>query len=115
MNALYRRLYELREGQAADLDSDPTSAFQIVDGVINRVTSLRGVLGAIQRTTLETNVAALNETLVNLTEAQSDIRDTDFAEETARLTRAQILVQSGSSVLQISNQNPRNVLALLPQ
>ena len=43
------------------------------------------------------------------------IRDTDFAEETARLTRAQILVQSGSSVLQISNQNPQNILALLPK
>jgi len=68
---------------------------------INRVTTLRGVLGAIQRATLETTVAGINETLVNLTEAQSDIRDTDFAEETSRLTQAQILVQSGSSVLQI--------------
>lgn len=115
VNGALRRLYELRSGQAADLDSDPTIAFQIVDGVINKVTALRGSLGAIQRTTLETNIASLNDTLTNLTEAQSSILDTDFAEETARLTRAQILVQSGSSVLQISNQNPQNVLALLPR
>ncbi len=115
VNGQLRRLYELRSGQAADLDADPTAAFQIIDGIITKVTSARGSLGAIQRTTLETNIASLNDTLVNLTEAQSNIVDTDFAEETARLTRAQILVQSGSSVLQISNQNPQNVLSLLPR
>ena len=80
---------------------------------INQVTSLRGRLGAFQRTSLETNRNALNDTLVNLTEAESLVRDADFAEETAALTRAQILVQSGTVVLQIANQNPQNVLSLL--
>ena len=78
-----------------------------------RVTSLRGRLGAFQKTTLETNIFALNDTLAALTEAESSIRDADFADESARLTRAQILVQSGTSVLAIANQNPQNVLALL--
>jgi flagellin len=55
----------------------------------------------------------LNDTLTNLTEAESLIRDADFAAETAALTRAQILVQSGTTVLAIANQNPQNVLALL--
>ena len=55
----------------------------------------------------------MNDTLVNLTDAESQIRDADFAAETAALTRAQILVQSGTTVLQIANQNPQNVLALL--
>ena len=41
------------------------------------------------------------------------VQDADFAAETANLTRAQILVQSGTSVLQISNQSPQQVLALL--
>lgn len=108
-----RRLYELKSGQGADLDSDPTAAFQIVDKVINQVASMRGRLGAFQRTTLDSNVAALNDALTNITEAESKIRDADFAEETARLTRAQILVQSGTSVLKIANQNPQNVLSLL--
>jgi flagellin-like hook-associated protein FlgL len=70
-------------------------------------------LGAFQRTTLETNIAALNDTLAAITDAQSSIRDADFAAESAKLTRAQILVQSGTTVLQIANQNPQNVLALL--
>ena len=108
-----RRLYELRSGQSAALGTDPTTAYQIVDGAINRVTSLRGNIGAIQSTTLETNIASLNDTLVNLTEAQSNIRDADFAQETARLTRAQILTQSGTSVLKIANQSPQAVLSLL--
>jgi flagellin len=107
------KLFSLGSGGSADLDSDTTVAAQIVDEAINQVTGLRGRLGAFQRTSLETNKNALNDTLVNLTDAESQIRDADFASETAALTRAQILVQSGTVVLQISNQNPQNVLALL--
>jgi len=107
------RLYELRSGNDADLSTDPRTATLIVDAAINKVTSLRGRLGAFQRTTLETNIASLSDTITNLTDAESSIRDADFAAETARLTRAQILVQSGTAVLQIANSNPQNVLALL--
>jgi flagellin len=107
------RLYQLRKGEAADLTTDPSLAEDIVSEVINKVTAIRGRLGAFQKTTLESNVSTLKDTLVNLTEAESQIRDADFAEETARLTRAQILVQSGTSVLGIANSNPQNVLALL--
>ena len=107
------KLYQLASGGSADLASDPTTAAAIVDEAINQVTTLRGRLGAFQRTSLETNKNALNDTLVNLTDAESQIRDADFAAETAALTRAQILVQSGTTVLQIANQNPQNVLALL--
>ena len=107
------KLYQLGSGGSADLATDPTTAAAIVDEAINQVTALRGRLGAFQRTSLETNKNALNDTLVNLTEAESPIRDADFAAETAALTRAQILVQSGTTVLQIANQNPQNVLALL--
>lgn len=107
------RLYELRSGNNKDLSSDATAAAAVVDQAIDSVTSLRGRLGAFQRTTLETNIASLNDTITNLTEAESSIRDADFASETAKLTRAQILVQSGTSVLQIANQNPQNVLSLL--
>jgi flagellin len=77
------------------------------------VTSLRGRLGAFQATTLETNINALQDTLETLTDAESSIRDADFAAESARLTRAQILVQSGTAVLAIANRNPEAVLALL--
>jgi flagellin len=107
------RLYELRSGNTKSLSNDSSGAADVVDEVITKVNSLRGRLGAFQRTTLETNIANLNDTLANLTEAQSSIRDADFAVESANLTRAQILVQSGTAVLQIANQNPQNVLSLL--
>ncbi|HVT27588.1 MAG TPA: flagellin [Lacipirellulaceae bacterium] len=108
-------LYQLASGGAADLSTDPTTAARIVDEAISQITSLRGRLGAFQSTTLDSNKSTLNDTLVNLTDAESQIRDADFAAETANLTRAQILVQSGTTVLQVANQNPQNVLALLRQ
>jgi flagellin len=107
------RLYQLGSGESAALETDATTAFQIVEQVATKVTSLRGRLGAFQKTTLEANIFTLNETVANLTDAESAIRDADFAAETAKLTRAQILVQSGISVLSIANSNPQNVLALL--
>ena len=107
------KLFEVRSGGAKALASDVKGAAKIIDEVIATVTGLRGRLGAFQRTTLESNIVTLNATLENLTAAESSIRDADFAAESAKLTRAQILVQSGTSVLQISNTQPQNVLALL--
>jgi flagellin len=108
-------LFELGSGGDASLTTSPNKAASIVEEAITQITSLRGRLGAFQSASLETNKNTLNDTLVNLTEAQSSIRDADFAAESAKLTRAQILVQSGTTVLQVANQNPQNVLALLRQ
>ncbi|MGB0597984.1 MAG: flagellin [Rubripirellula sp.] len=107
------RLYELGSGQSKSLTNDVQGASNIIDDVISKVTALRGRLGAFQSTTLDSNLVSLNETAANLQEAESSIRDADFAQESARLTRAQILVQSGTNVLALANQNPQNVLALL--
>lgn len=106
-------LFELRSGGAKDLSTDVKGAAKVIDEVVSSVTSLRGRLGAFQKTTLETNVNTLNDTLETLADAESSIRDADFAAESAALTRAQILVQAGTSVLSIANQNPQSVLALL--
>lgn len=107
------RLYELGSGQAKSLANDVSGAADIIDDVIGKVTALRGRLGAFQSTTLESNLVSLSETTANLQEAESSIRDADFAQESANLTRAQILVQSGTNVLALANQSPQNVLALL--
>lgn len=107
------KLFELRSGGDKSLTDNPNGAAAVIEEVITEVTQLRGRLGAFQRTTLETNIFTLNDTLESLTDAQSSIRDADFAKESSALTRAQILVQSGTSVLAIANQNPQNVLALL--
>jgi len=51
--------------------------------------------------------------LENTAAAESAIRDTDFANETATLTRQQILVQAATQVLSIANLQPQSVLTLL--
>jgi len=106
-------LYQIGSGGSASLATSPSAANNIVNEAITQVSNLRGRLGAFQSTTLESNVSALSDTLQNLTAAQSSIEDTDFATESASLTRAQVLVQSGISVLSIANKQPQNVLALL--
>ena len=88
-------------------------ASQIIDLAIDQVSQLRGRLGAFERNTLDTAVRATGVTLENLTASESAIRDTDFAAETAALTRAQILQQAGTSTLGIANSNAQNVLSLL--
>ncbi len=85
----------------------------IVDEALERVSTLRGRLGAIQKNVIETNISALGVVLENISEARSQIVDTDFAEETAALTKGQILSQAGISVLAIANQQPQQVLSLL--
>ena len=107
------RLYQSRSGNTASLENDTIAAAAIVEEAITGVVTLRGRLGAFQSTTLDSNIASLEDTLENLTEAESNIRDADFAAESAALTRNQILVQSGISVLAMANQNPQAVLSLL--
>ena len=107
------KLYQLKSGQSAALRTDIKAAADIVDETITKVALLRGRIGAFQRTTLQSNIVALQDTLANITDAESRVRDADFAKESASLTRSQILVQSTSQVLALANQNPQNVLALL--
>ena len=107
------KLFQLGSGKTSSLSVDPLSAANIVNEAIDQVTSLRGRLVAFQKTIVDTNIRSLNDALVNLTDAESAIRDADFASETAALTRAQVLVQAGTSVLAIANSNPQNVLSLL--
>ena len=71
------RLYELGSGQAKALDRDISGAGRVINEVIDKVTSLRGRLGAFQATTLESNLVSLSDTVGNLTEAESSIRDAD--------------------------------------
>jgi flagellin len=107
------KLFELKTGGPADMRSDPNRAANILLDAINVVAELRGRLGAMQGFTMDTNIKTMEDTLENMIQAESQIRDADFAVETANLTRAQVLVQSGTTVLSIANQNPQNVLALL--
>ena len=107
-------LSEIGSGGPNSLVSgNTTQAQRIIDASIGEVATLRGRLGAVQKSVLETNINSLSVTLENVTAAESSIRDADFAEETAKLTRAQILAQANTSVLAQANQAPQQVLALL--
>ena len=88
-------------------------AEKIISVAIDQISILRGRLGAFERNTLQTSVRSQQIALENLASAESSIRDTDFARETAALTRAQILVSAGTSTLAIANSTAQNVLALL--
>ncbi len=61
----------------------------------------------------ENAISNIQVTSENLSAARSRIVDTDFASETANLTRAQILQQAGNAMLSQANQQPQQVLALL--
>jgi flagellin len=107
-------LDSLKSGQPNSVLSDRTEqASLILDTAITEIAVLRGRLGAFERNTLQTNMNALQIGLENITSSESKIRDADFASETARLTRAQILQQAGTSVLATANTSSQNVLALL--
>lgn len=88
-------------------------ASDILDAAIDQVSVLRGRLGAFERNTLDTSLRSQQIALENLTSSESAIRDTDFAEETSALTRAQVLQQAGTSTLAIANSTAQSVLALL--
>jgi len=88
------------------------AAILSVDAALSNINTSRASLGAIQNR-FESVVSSIQTTSENLSAARSRIRDTDFAEETAALTRAQILQQAGVSILSQANSLPQNVLALL--
>ena len=85
----------------------------VLDASITEVSVLRGRIGAFERNTIQTNIRSLQVGFENIASSESKIRDTDFAAETAALTRAQILTQAGTSVLATANLTSQNVLALL--
>lgn len=83
-----------------------------IDASLTSINSARADLGAIQNR-FSSVVSNLNATVENLTASRSRIQDTDFAAETAQLTRNQILQQAGTAMLAQANQLPNTVLTLL--
>ncbi len=88
------------------------SALDIIDGAIAQIDSQRADLGAIQNRFDHTisNLANIQE---NVSASRSRIQDTDFATETAQMTKNQILQQAGTSILAQANQLPQAALSLI--
>jgi flagellin len=87
-------------------------ALLTIDSALNQINKNRADLGAIQNRFAST-IANLNTTTENLSASRSRIQDTDFAAETASLTRGQILQQAGTAMLAQANSLPNGVLSLL--
>ena len=100
-------------GQNSLTNGKAREASNIIDESITQVSVIRGRLGSFERNTLQTNIRSLQIALENLTASESRIRDTDFAEETSKLARAQVLNNVGTSILATANSTTGNVLALL--
>jgi len=92
--------------------ADSNTSIRQIDQAIRDVDTLRGTFGAIQ-TRFESTIASLATSAENLSAARSRIQDTDFAAETAELTRSQILQQAGTAMLAQANSSPQSVLSLL--
>ncbi len=105
---------ELRKVSDLDISSfeSATQALKTVDAALNTINSQRAKFGAIQ-SRFESTISNLESTSTNLSAAQSRILDADFAAETAKLSKAQVLQQAGISVLAQANARPQQVLSLL--
>jgi flagellin len=88
------------------------NAIKIADSALQFVNNARARLGAVQNR-VESTISNLSATHENLSAARSRIQDADFAQETAELTRAQVLQQAGMAMMAQANALPNNVLSLL--
>jgi flagellin len=88
------------------------SSLSLIDTAIKSVNTMRSDMGAYVNR-LEFAISNLGNQIYNTQDAESRIRDVDFAKETTEFTRSQILTQSATSMLAQANQVPQGVLSLL--
>jgi flagellin len=97
---------------AVSTSSSALASLSTIDTAMRSVNTMRSDMGAYVNR-LEFAISNLTNQAYNTQDAESRIRDVDFAKETTEFTRAQILVQSATSMLAQSNQLPQGVLSLL--
>ncbi len=89
-----------------------SAALEMIDAAVEQISQQRAVLGAVQNR-LEHTIKNVDNIAENLQSAESNIRDTDMAEEMVELTKLNILTQASQSMLSQANQSPQQVLQLL--
>ena len=92
--------------------SGANDAIQTIDFGLSQLSRIRGDIGAVQNRFVSA-ISSLSVASENLSAARSRVQDADVAQETAELTRNQILIQAGVSVLAQANQLPSVALSLL--
>lgn len=99
-------------GTRVDSKESAQQSIGTLDSAIQKVAEYRSYLGAIQ-SRLGSTISTLSVQTENFAAANSRIRDTDFADESAKLTQSNILKQAGVAVLSQANQSPQAALRLL--
>jgi len=92
--------------------AEASAAIASIDAAISTVGATRADLGALQNR-FQSTIRNLSNITENVSGARSRIKDTDFATETASLTRNQIIQQASTTVLSQANQRPQSALSLL--
>ena len=103
-------------GSSGDLnviDGDLAKAQSVINNAVSDISGQRGRLGAFQKNVVGSTINSLSVAFENISAAESAIRDTDFAKETAELARNQVLVAAANQVLGIANNQSSQVLSLL--
>jgi flagellin len=99
-------------GESVATKAGAQMGLAVIDDALNRVNSIRADLGAIQNR-IQSTIQNLSISDENLSAANSRIRDTDMAEEVSEMTKNNILMQAGVSVLGQANQMNQHALKLL--
>lgn len=92
---------------------DLTEAQETVQAAREQINSLRGRIGSFQKDAISTRLSNLSVTMENIASAESLVRDTDYARETATLSRLNLLYESSIRNIDVINGQAKNVLNLL--
>jgi flagellin len=104
--------YSARSGGSIGTQGAASDMIVAADSYLKTINSLRARFGAVQNR-FEAIIRNGQNVAENLSASRSRIRDADFAQETASLTRSQILQQAGIAMLSQANSSPQSVLSLL--
>ncbi|MCP3427812.1 flagellin [Opacimonas viscosa] len=102
----------LFSGFDIDVKTNASTSLARIDAALSTINGTRSDLGAIQNR-FDSTIRNLTNIAENVSAARSRIRDTDFATETAELTRSQIIQQATTTILTQANQKPQAALSLL--
>lgn len=100
------------DGAQVDTATNASSAMTSIDAAISGIGAVRAELGALTNR-FQSTIRNLSNISENVSGARAQIRDTDFASETANLTRNQIIQQASTTILSQANQRPQAALQLL--
>jgi flagellin len=100
------------KGLSVNTAANASNSIDRIDDALNKISDSRANLGAIQNR-LGSTISNLENVSQNLSGAKSRIFDADFAAETSKMSKAQILQQAGTSMLSQANASTQNVLSLL--